>query len=148
MDERESRLLNQISQLTDEEFKELIERKKKEMEEEKRKMAPMNFVRLTGGFRLFCHQYMIVDVPEHYADQIFIRHELPVKFGEEYYRKPDAGYVMVMVKVRKNRERDFISSMEELRRKMILLGHTDYDEFCDSLWKSIRVPKEEIKAAS
>ena len=112
MDERETILLKKISWMNDEEFRALIERKKCEMEEKKKRKTLRNFIKLTGRFWPFCSHYMIVDVPEHYADQIFIRHGLPVKFGEEYYRKPDTGYVMVMLKVRKNREKDFLSSME------------------------------------
>ena len=77
-----------------------------------------------------------------------IRHGLPVRFGEEYYRKPDTGYVMVMLKVRKNREKDFLSSMEELKRKMILLGHTDYEEFCDNLWRGLGFKDEDAMALS
>ena len=148
MDERETILLKEISRMTDEEFRALIERKKCEMEEKKNRKTLRNFIKLTGGFWPFCNHYMIVDVPEHYADQIFIRHGLPVKFGEEYYKKPDTGYVMVMLKVRKNREKDFLSSMEELKRKMILLGHTDYEEFCDNLWRGLGFKDEDVVALS
>ena len=53
-----------------------------------------------------------------------------------------------MLKVRKNREKDFLSSMEELKRKMILLGHTDYEEFCDNLWRGLGFKDEDVVALS
>ena len=53
-----------------------------------------------------------------------------------------------MLKVRKNREKDFLSSMEELKWKMILFGHTDYEEFCDNLWRGLGFKDEDVVALS
>ena len=51
-------------------------------------------------FSLLYDHYAIIDVPEYYADQLFIRHQVTVRFGKEF-QHPDQPYVVIFCKVRK-----------------------------------------------
>lgn len=79
-------------------------------------------------FSLLYDYYAFIDVPDYYADQLFIRHQVTVRFGNEY-RHPDQPYVIIFCKVRKRDSERFLSALSELNRKMILCGYPSYEEF-------------------
>ena len=79
-------------------------------------------------YRHFCY----IDRKEYYADDLFIKHKLRVWFYKEMHRQ-DTGYVIIFCKIRKCDETLFLKAMEELNNKMILLGHTDYSDFCEHI---------------
>ena len=82
-------------------------------------------------FSLLYDHYAFIDVPEYYADQLFIQHKVTVRFGNEF-QHPDQPYVVIFCKVRK-RDRDrFLAALSELNRKMILCGYPGYEAFCAS----------------
>lgn len=82
-------------------------------------------------FSLRYDHYAFIDVPEYYADQLFIQHQVTVHFGKEF-RHPEQPYVIIFCKVRK-RDRDrFLAALSELNRKMILCRYPGYEEFCTS----------------
>ena len=82
-------------------------------------------------FSLLYDYYAFIDVPEYYADQLFIRHQVTVHFGNEF-QHPEHPYVIIFCKVRK-RDRDrFLAALSELNRKMILCGYPGYEAFCAS----------------
>lgn len=137
MEERELSLLNEISQMTDEEFRSLIEEKKKDIEKKKDRKAVKNYIRLRSQLWPFTNRYMVADVPDHYTEQILPRHGLSARVKGDYYRGSDERYVLVMVKVKKKRVKDFLLAMDELKRKMILLGRDDYEEYCRDMWWGI-----------
>lgn len=83
-------------------------------------------------YRHFCY----IDRKEYYADDLFIKHKLRVWFYKEMHRQ-DTGYVIIFCKVRKCDENLFFKAMEELINKMILLGHTDYSDFCEHILENI-----------
>ena len=79
-------------------------------------------------FSLLYDHYAFIDLPDYYADQLFIQHKVTVRFGNEF-QHPDQPYLVIFCKVRK-RDRDrFLSALSELNRKMILCG---YEKFCES----------------
>lgn len=55
-------------------------------------------------FSLLYDHYAFIDVPEYYADQLFLQHKVTVRFGNEF-QHPDQPYVVIFCKVRK-RDRD------------------------------------------
>ena len=70
-------------------------------------------------------------MPEYFADQLFIQHQVTVHFGNEF-QHPDQPYRIIFCKVRK-RDRDrFLSALSELNRKMTLCGYPGYEVFCTS----------------
>ena len=75
--------------------------------------------------------YAFIDVPKYFADQLFIRHQVTVHFGNEF-QHPEHQYVIILCKVRK-RDRDrFLAALSELNRKLILCGYPGYEAFCAS----------------
>ena len=65
-------------------------------------------------FSLLYDQYAFIDVPAYYADQLFIRHQVTVRFGKEY-RHPDQPYVVIFCKVRKQDRNRFLSALSARR---------------------------------
>lgn len=89
-----------------------------------------NYFTLERVSLLYDH-YAFIDVPQYYADQLFIRHKVRVHFGKEF-QHPDQPYVIIFCKVRK-RDRDrFLAALSELDRKMLLCDYPGYSEFCDT----------------
>ena len=89
--------------------------------------------------------YAFLDTDAYLADQLFIKHQVRVRFGEEYVRN-DSPYRVIFCQVRKRDRIRFLAAMEELPNKMLLLGHTDYLETCYALWndRHQHEAKEEI----
>ena len=88
----------------------------------------LNYIRLRS-LRPFTAKFAIIDSAEHYADQLFIDKKLPVTF-KEHYIHPDTNYQIIFCNVKRNRVEDFIDAIEKLHNKMLLLGHTDYENAC------------------
>lgn len=83
-------------------------------------------------YSLLYDHYAFVDVPEYYADQLFIQHQVRVHFGHEY-KHPPRPYVVIFCKVRK-RDRDrFLAALSDLERKMILCGRLEYETVCKDI---------------
>lgn len=78
----------------------------------------------------FTNSYMFLDCDEYLADQLFIKHKVPVRFGEEYC-KSGSKYRVISCKIRKRYEERFKKALAEMNNKMILRGYADYTEFCD-----------------
>lgn len=82
-------------------------------------------------FSLLYNHYAFIDVPEYFADQLFIQHQVTVHFGNEF-RHPEQPYVIIFCKVRKRDCDRFLAALAELNRKMILCGYPGYEAFCAS----------------
>lgn len=84
----------------------------------------------TKTFSPFTNVYAYLDVPEYYADTLFIKHKIKVKFLKEAIKK-DEKYVIVICKIHKKNSAEFEKVMDELEKKMLLLGKKDYIEKCE-----------------
>ena len=71
--------------------------------------------------------YLFFDTTPYLADQIFIRHEIRVRFGKEF-AKEGSPYRGILCSVRKKDAPVFESCMEELKRNMLICGHPDYEQ--------------------
>lgn len=87
-----------------------------------------NYMQL-NCFSLLHDRYAFIDVPEYFADQLFIKHEVTVRFGREFGH-PEHPFIIIFCKVRKRDTERFLAALGELDRKMILCGYPDYDRFC------------------
>lgn len=83
---------------------------------------------------LYTH-YAFLDTDAYLADQLFLKHQVQVRFREEYVRD-DSPYRVIFCQVRKRDEERFLSALEELPNKMMLLGYTDYLDTCHMLWNN------------
>ena len=109
-------------------------------------MGQTNYISLTR-FPLIFHHYAFVDVDDHLADSLFIRHKVRVWFGKEY-ANPEKEYQIIFCKIRKQDEDRFLAALGELSNKMILFGHHDYDEFCQKaleIWENRDKNKKQSK---
>ena len=79
---------------------------------------------------------MIIDVPEYLADSLFIQEQVRVDFGSEYGKR-GSPYIMIFCKVRKRDEGRFLQALDNLGNKMLLMGYTDYREFCSGFFSGI-----------
>ena len=78
-------------------------------------------------------EYAFADVPEHRADALFIRSEIPIKFRRNEMSKDEGEFVIVFCRFKKQYEEGFLECMADLERTMIMEGHAGYGDFCDSL---------------
>ena len=83
-------------------------------------------------FSLLYRHYCFLDVKEYFADGIFIKNKIKVKFGKEFSKN---NYVVIFCKVRKHDADAFEKSMEELHRKMLLLGYKDYEDISQDVFQ-------------
>ena len=91
-------------------------------------MGQRNYIELSR-FPVFFRHYAFIDVPDHLADSLFIRHKVRVRFGQEY-TNDQHGYSFIFCKIRKKDEKPFLEALSELSNKMMLCRHPDYDDFC------------------
>jgi len=98
----------------------------------------------------YCSGYQIenayFDVPEYLADDLFIQHQVRVRFLREY-KKDGELYTIVMCRVRKRDEERFCEALEELPRKMMLLGYADYPAYCTNAIRRLEARKQDIRSA-
>lgn len=94
----------------------------------------------------FYSYYAYFDVPEFFADQLFIQHQVRVHFSGEYQKK-GKQYVIVLCRVRKKDEERFLEALSELPRKMLLLGYTNYLKDCFELIEHIEKQRQSTRSA-
>lgn len=98
-------------------------------------MEEINFYQL-DHLSLFYDMYMYADTADHLAEQVFIQRKLRIRFKGDY-QKEGEKYRLVLCKAPKKRHDDFLACMKDLNRKMLLLGHVDYDDFCEQIQNMI-----------
>lgn len=99
-----------------------------------------NYIKLESA--LFSCNYAYIDIPEYHADRIFIDKKIKVKFKTEMRHK-DTNYVVIFCKFPRRQEKRFLEAMESLRRKMLLFGLIEYDNFCEEIIGHLNVIKQE-----
>ena len=88
-----------------------------------------NFQRL-DGLSILSVQYMYIDYKDYLADSLLAQNHVSVRFGNEFSRD-DSPYRIILCKVRKK------DTAELLCNKMLLFGHNDYMEFCNSIMETL-----------
>ena len=102
-----------------------------------------NYFTLKKLSLLYDH-YAFIDVPDYYADQLFIRHQVTVRFRYEY-KHPEQPYIIIFCKVRKRDRKRFLSALAELNDKMILCGYSGYEAFCTNFIAQINSGSEALR---
>lgn len=74
--------------------------------------------------------FFFIDTKSYLADALFIKHKVRVWFKQEYCKEKNE-FVFIFCKVRKNDVEKFTNALEELKDKMLLLGHSNYQDFCE-----------------
>ena len=102
----------------------------------------MNYICFGGRFRLL-YMYIDLNVDENYvADSLFYKRDIPVKFKDEWSKDEDK-YRVIFCKVRKKYKAKFEEALEELKNKMALLGHIDYEDYCNDLFNQMKEAKND-----
>ena len=89
-----------------------------------------NYIYLKSSNLSRYEQYVYVDCKDYLADDLFIKNEITVKFEGDFI-KDDSDYVFVNCKIKKKDQDKFIKTLGELKNKMLIMGHSDYESFCE-----------------
>ena len=96
-----------------------------------KKIFGKNYIRIKT--RLFRKQmYAYIDTSEYLADRLFAEQKLAVRYKAEF-EKEGTEYMVVCCIIRKKDEEKFLQALGKMEDKMLLMGHTDYMEFCKDL---------------
>lgn len=88
--------------------------------------------RFTPGRKSFAY----MDTTEYHADQLFINEGVRVKFKEEAV-KPGDKYRLIFCNCLKKDVSKFIAAVSKLPTKMLLIGNTDYIDYCKDFEKKM-----------
>ena len=88
-----------------------------------------NYFKTGNWFRC---KYIYMDTEDYLADSLFYKREIPMRFKGTLSRKDDE-YCIVYCSFPKKYETSFLEAMEELKNKMMLLGHLDYESYCEEV---------------
>ncbi len=81
---------------------------------------------------LFHFYYAYMDTKDYRADDLFIKHQVTVKFETEFAR-PGSDFIIVLCRIRKKDNSRFLTAIREFPNKMLLLG---YDN-CIECWRAL-----------
>lgn len=83
--------------------------------------------------------YAYMDTADIYrADELFRKYRIRVRFKREWL-SPEGRYRMVFCSIPKKQVPQFEQAMEELPKRMMILGYDDYEE----IWNRTIKPAEE-----
>lgn len=97
-------------------------------------MGVSNYIELKGHLRFGRKMFAYLDKVPYRADRIFLDHNLKVNFMKEF-ESPESDYQIIMVSTKSKDAAEFRICMMELKNKMLILGHRDYDMECQRLRK-------------
>ena len=104
-----------------------------------------NYVELGRRFFGGKIQFAYLDLRENLAAAVLRKHQVRMKFVNALQR-PDTEYFLVMILVPRKDEKKFHAAMEDLKTKMLVCGHSDYEsrggELIAELEMNIRMEKE------
>lgn len=90
----------------------------------------VNYMKLRSSIP-FRVEYVYADRKDHLIDQILIDRGIRAKFRKIELAHPKFdGYCLCTCRVSSKHEQEMIEVFSELEKKMLLMGHTDYHEFC------------------
>lgn len=98
-----------------------------------------------GGYYLYLGSWLRVNYAyidlntdsDYVADSLFYRHKVRVGFMDEMVRDGEK-YRVIFCRIRKKDREAFEKALAEIPNKMNLLGHTDYEAYCEDLMKKIQ----------
>lgn len=76
--------------------------------------------------------YAYIDHSSYLADKLFAERKIRMKYKKEY-KRDGSQYRIIMCRVLKKDTGKFEEALEKLKNKMLLLGHTDYEDVCQEV---------------
>ena len=95
-------------------------------------------------FSLRYYYYAFLDTGDYLADNLFINHQVTVKFLQEYGHD-DSPYLVIFCRIRKRNEKAFLDAVKELPNKMLICGHPDYPTVCRKFMERLGTVREQRK---
>jgi hypothetical protein len=92
-------------------------------------------------FSLWHKYFAFLDVGDYLADSLFIKHQVTVKFMQEYGREA-LPCRMIFCRIRKQDESAFLEALRELPDKMLLCGYPDYPARCRDFMEKVETQKQ------
>lgn len=89
-----------------------------------------NYIYLKSSNLSKYRRYIYVDCKNYLADDLFIKNKITVNF-ESDFTKDNSDYIFVYCKVKKKDHDKFIKTLGELKNKMLIMGYSDYESFCE-----------------
>lgn len=83
-------------------------------------------------YKYFCY----FDIRDYVSDNLFAKNNVSVKYEKEACRS-DSDFIIVFCKVKKYEVGSFLNSLFELNNKMLLLGYSEYQNFCKNIYETI-----------
>ena len=80
--------------------------------------------------------YAFLDVPEALATSVLLKNNVRAKFVHLMTRE-DTDYVLVQMKIHRNDRQKFLDAMEDLKTKMLICGHADYEACAGELIREL-----------
>ena len=99
------------------------------MDEEKESIEIYNAMAWAKHWWQWWYTVTYVDTKGYKADYIFDRHGVKAKFLNDF-AKPDCDYIIVTAKIPAKQIGEFLESMHELQRLMLISGNLEYEAFC------------------
>lgn len=90
--------------------------------------------------------FAYIDSSDYLADAIFIKHQVRVKFMQEYAHE-DSAYRMIFCRIGKKDSESFLTALAELPNKMMICGHPDYISECQRIMARIESSKTNGRSA-
>lgn len=99
------------------------------MDEEKKSIEIYNAFALEKRWWQWWYTVVYIDTKDYKADNILERHGVRAKSINEF-EKSECDYVIETAKIPAKQFVEFLISMDELQKLMIISGFLDYEEFC------------------
>ena len=107
------------------------------MNEERERIGMKNYIKLGKSYLSSWDHYVFLDTDDILAESLMNRHMVRREI-EGILGRDNEEYRMISVKVWKKDELRFLQSMEELKGKMLLFGHLDYQSRGGDLVEEVR----------
>ena len=83
-------------------------------------------------FLPFFRYFAYFDTDNNVAHPLFAKHKVRVRLCREFCKR-GSDYKLVFCKVRRKDVHGFLNAINEMSNKMLIMGHVDYDNFCQSI---------------
>ena len=80
--------------------------------------------------------FAFIDTAEYHADQLFINEGIQIKFKEEFIHS-ESKYRLIFCNCLKRDVNKFIKAISKLSTKMLIIGNTDYIDYCKDFEKKM-----------
>ena len=97
-----------------------------------------NYICFGGRFRI---RYAYLDTHSYIADSIFYKHEIPVRFEDEFV-KDGEKYRVIFCSVKRKYKAKFERALLEIHNKMLLCGYNDYEDSCKEFVNCGKIDEE------